>query len=140
MARADHVRVRLFWKNVMPYWHHGIDMGDGTVVHFTSGLPLADELGSSTNALVSDRERLEAMEIRRTSIQEFSGGNPLLQELGGEASQVHGESNHIHILCKPCRVQDTQLNPCPKEACQVLCLCTHQELVQQVKAGPNIGP
>lgn len=74
MAQADHVRVRLFWKNVMPYWHHGIDMGDGTVIHFTSGLPLSDEPSSSTNALISDRERLEAMEIRRTSIQEFSGG------------------------------------------------------------------
>lgn len=36
MAKGDHIRVRR-WKGI--YSHHGIDMGDGTVVHF-SGEPL----------------------------------------------------------------------------------------------------
>jgi len=36
MARGDHLRVRRF-KGA--YHHHGIDLGDGTVVHF-SGEPL----------------------------------------------------------------------------------------------------
>lgn len=36
MSMGDHLRVKR-WKGV--YAHHGIDMGDGTVVHF-SGEPL----------------------------------------------------------------------------------------------------
>lgn len=31
MARGEHIRVRRSW-----YWHHGIDLGDGTVVHLPS--------------------------------------------------------------------------------------------------------
>lgn len=37
MAAGDHIRVRR-WGGL--YCHHGIDMGDGTVVHF-SGEPLS---------------------------------------------------------------------------------------------------
>jgi len=33
MAKGDHIRVRRFG-----YWHHGIDCGDGTVIHY-SGEP-----------------------------------------------------------------------------------------------------
>ncbi len=29
MARGDHIRARRFG-----YWHHGIDCGDGTVIHY----------------------------------------------------------------------------------------------------------
>ncbi len=36
MARGDHIRVR---RCGGLYWHHGIDIGDGTVVHY-SGEPL----------------------------------------------------------------------------------------------------
>ena len=36
MARGDHIRVRRLGGL---YWHHGIDLGDGTVVHY-SGEPL----------------------------------------------------------------------------------------------------
>lgn len=34
MARADHIKVKRFCYGIW-YWHHGIDLGDGTVVHFT---------------------------------------------------------------------------------------------------------
>ena len=36
MARADHFFV---WRHHhgVPYQHHGIDLGDGTVIHFTDG-------------------------------------------------------------------------------------------------------
>jgi hypothetical protein len=33
MAQADHIRVR---RN--GYWHHGIDCGDGTVIHYSGTL------------------------------------------------------------------------------------------------------
>ena len=42
MARGDHIFVR----RPLLYTHHGIDCGDGTVIHYTG------ELGSKTDAAV----------------------------------------------------------------------------------------
>jgi hypothetical protein len=42
MARGDHLRVR----RSTGYWHHGIDLGDGRVVHY------AGEAGSLRNVAV----------------------------------------------------------------------------------------
>jgi hypothetical protein len=42
MARGDHIYVKR-WGGA--YYHHGIDMGDGTVVHFT-GEPLRGRLAA----------------------------------------------------------------------------------------------
>ena len=53
MARGDHIRA---YRKL--YWHHGIDIGDGTVIH------LAGEPGHSTGALVL-----------RSSMTEFLRGN-----------------------------------------------------------------
>ena len=55
MARGDHLRVRRFG-----YWHHGIDCGDGTVIHY-AGLV---------------REKSDAF-VRRTSLAEFAKGRPI---------------------------------------------------------------
>ncbi|NUM56584.1 MAG: lecithin retinol acyltransferase family protein [Candidatus Hydrogenedentes bacterium] len=52
MARGDHIRV--FRRG---YWHHGIDCGDGTVIHYTG------ELFNRANAAV-----------RRTSMEQFAKG------------------------------------------------------------------
>lgn len=52
MARGDHIRV--FRKG---YWHHGIDCGDGTVIHYTG------ELFNRANAAV-----------RRTTMEQFAKG------------------------------------------------------------------
>ena len=52
MAKGDHIRVRR-----SGYWHHGIDCGDGTVVHFT-GSPL----------------RRKEARIERTDYDEFTKG------------------------------------------------------------------
>jgi hypothetical protein len=52
MARGDHLRV--FRKG---YWHHGIDCGDGTVIHYTG------ELFDRANAAV-----------RRTTMEQFAKG------------------------------------------------------------------
>lgn len=101
MARADHIRVRFCWKGFVPYWHHGIDMGDGTVVHFSSGLPFntssvanahsaSDTTTSSDSKPASDSERLATMKIRRTSMQEFHWGNKV--EVVPHASPLDSES------------------------------------------------
>ncbi|MBI1318366.1 MAG: hypothetical protein GC168_05360 [Candidatus Hydrogenedens sp.] len=57
MARGDHIKVARLGGL---YYHHGIDMGDGTVVHF-SGEPL----------------RLADAKVERDSLELFSGGYPV---------------------------------------------------------------
>jgi len=53
MARGDHIRV-----SRQGYWHHGIDCGDGTVIHYIG----------------PDREKKKFAAIRRTSIADFCRG------------------------------------------------------------------
>jgi len=55
MARADHIRV------LQPlYYHHGIDCGNGTVIHYSGGV------GRKVNACV-----------RRSTLDEFAEGCPV---------------------------------------------------------------
>jgi hypothetical protein len=59
MARGDHIITPL-----AAYSHHGIDLGDGTVVHWTTAAGETERSGS---------ERPEQMaEIRRTSLADFA--------------------------------------------------------------------
>ncbi|HNR34787.1 MAG TPA: lecithin retinol acyltransferase family protein [Candidatus Hydrogenedentes bacterium] len=53
MSRGDHIRVRR-----LGYWHHGIDCGDGTVIHYSGEL--------------FDNKRHAS--IQRTSMAEFTRG------------------------------------------------------------------
>jgi hypothetical protein len=53
MARGDHIRV-----SRQGYWHHGIDCGDGTVIHYVG----------------PDREKKRCAAVRRTTLQEFCRG------------------------------------------------------------------
>jgi len=64
MARGDRLRVerRLAGSNV-PYMHHGIDVGDGTVVHARP-----DDF----------RRPLAGGRVERTSFAEFAGGTEVL--------------------------------------------------------------
>lgn len=54
MARGDHLRV-----SRQGYWHHGIDCGDGTVIHYTG----------------PDREKKKRAAVRRTTLEEFCQGH-----------------------------------------------------------------
>jgi hypothetical protein len=56
MAKSDHIKV---WRG--SYWHHGIDVGDGHVIHFTGGL------GHKKNAV-----------IKKTIIKTFQRGRECL--------------------------------------------------------------
>lgn len=53
MAKGDHIRVRR-----TGYWHHGIDCGDGTVIHFSG-----------------PRSEKQNAVVRRTSLDEFAKGS-----------------------------------------------------------------
>lgn len=63
MAKAEHIRVRRYGGL---YTHHGIDLGDGTVVHF-SGEPT----------------RLRHAEVRRDTLADFAQGEPVEVVLHG---------------------------------------------------------
>jgi hypothetical protein len=66
MARGDHIRVKR-WRGL--YSHHGIDMGDGTVIH-----------------LPGEPFRRGDVRICRTSINEFlAGGRAVRVAYGPEA-------------------------------------------------------
>lgn len=57
MAIADHIYIECYYREIIPYTHHGIDCGDGTVIHYLE-----------TN-------------IRRTPIHQFSQGKKIHQWL-----------------------------------------------------------
>ena len=57
MAIGDHIKVR---RLLGFYYHHGIDVGDGTVIHFTG-----------------DPKRKKDAIIEKTTLDEFSKGKPI---------------------------------------------------------------
>ncbi len=88
MARGDHVRVRR-----RGYWHHGIDCGDGTVIHYAGTV----------------REKSDAY-VRRTSLAEFAKGRPMQTvsrgasdpELAMSRAESQLGSGRYHLLFNNC--------------------------------------
>lgn len=66
MARGDHIYVQLGPLTT----HHGIDLGDGTVVHWCSG-----ESGKKQHLGDMLRRKVRA-QIRQTSLEDFCDGQP----------------------------------------------------------------
>ena len=116
MARGDHIMTRR-WRGL--YTHHGIDMGDGTVVHF-SGEPL----------------RLAKAAVVRETIEVFSCGAPVavveyadsprsVEEVVESALSKIGEAGyrlaannceHFATWCKTGRKQSPQVRRVVKAA------------------------
>jgi Lecithin retinol acyltransferase len=63
MARGDHLVV--FRVSPIPFQHHGVDLGDGAVVHFTDGMGGVAAPSSNETGFV----------IQRTSMQQFVGNS-----------------------------------------------------------------
>ena len=63
MARGDHIITPM-----VAYSHHGIDLGDGTVVHWTTAAGESKGRGIGWS---------KQQEIRQTSLAEFSGSAPV---------------------------------------------------------------
>jgi hypothetical protein len=63
MAKADHVYVRR-----TGYTHHGIDMGDGTVIH-CMGAP-GQKVGASFRRMIRARGGLAHADVRTVAIME----------------------------------------------------------------------
>ena len=66
MTRGQHLYVRGSLGRV-PFEHHGIDMGDGTIVH------LSPEGGPR----LTFRDHTNRFQVRRTTIEQFAEGRPV---------------------------------------------------------------
>lgn len=66
MARGEHLVVEGSFSGV-PFEHHGIDMGDGTVVH----------LAPAQGARVTLKDSTDRFAVRRVSFAEFADGRPV---------------------------------------------------------------
>lgn len=63
MARGDHIYVRSL-LGAIPFQHHGIDMGDGTVIH----------LAAASGGRVALRDVSDTFSVRRDCWEEFCQG------------------------------------------------------------------
>ena len=66
MAAGDHIYVVGTIQGI-PFQHHGIDAGDGSVIHLCAG----------DGARVTLKDSSERFSVRRTSIQEFANGREI---------------------------------------------------------------
>ena len=60
MARGDHIFINC-WANGIPFQHHGIDVGEGYVIH----------LAPSSGARIALRDPTAEFSVRRVSMEEF---------------------------------------------------------------------
>jgi hypothetical protein len=134
MARGDHIRVRR-----TAYWHHGIDCGDGTVIHFSG-----------------DQQEKRNARVRRTSWSEFLRGGqaetvPHRGSLDAESVVRRAESllgqtrysllwnncEHIARWCKTGVKKSLQVAKTVAVAGGVACLVGAVALVAAMKAAPR---
>jgi hypothetical protein len=83
VARGDHIRVRR-----LGYWHHGIDCGDGTVIHY------AGDLSHRRNA-----------SVERASLDRFSKGGRIRT-----VRYVHPADADSVIMRAEARLKETGYN------------------------------
>ncbi|OUL37499.1 NC domain/GUN4 [Nostoc sp. T09] len=81
MTIADHIYIECHFIGVVPYTHHGIDCGDGTVIHYSDGC------------------------IRRVSIHEFSLGKKIYKKHYDDC-----DSSDIVILRAESRLGEGEYN------------------------------
>ncbi len=134
MARGDHIKTK---RRGGLYSHHGIDLGDGTVVHF-SGEPL----------------RREGAKVCRTDMETFLQGSPLQivsyapevavlpveetlrlaeEQIGREDySLFRNNCEHFAAYCKTGR-------PCSKQVRMFFSAASAAALVALTTAGALVG-
>ncbi|MCS6851022.1 MAG: lecithin retinol acyltransferase family protein [Gemmataceae bacterium] len=102
MARADHLVV-----SYGPYTHHGIDIGDGTVVHL-----------SKANGSVKRVSYSEFVDGRPTSIRKYDGSDPPKKVVARALSCVGkrgynlftNNCEHFATWCKTGHAESSQVN------------------------------
>jgi Lecithin retinol acyltransferase len=82
MARGDHLYVKDTMGGI-PFQHHGIDMGDDTVIH----------LAPIDGSRVTLRDASERFAVRRVSLKEFSNGRPV-------KVRQHAQRQEVEVIVK----------------------------------------
>jgi hypothetical protein len=89
MAAGDHIKVHREMKWGVTYWHHGVDLGDGRVVH-RSGEP--DDLMNKTDACVVVVPRTEFAEGADVVVEDAVGVDedsaPIVQRALSQVGRV----------------------------------------------------
>jgi len=89
MARGDHLFVRRSilgdddGEHLLSFTHHGIDMGDNTIIHFAS---------------LSNTKSKEGTKIIRTTMRDFAGKQREVHILDYELLDIH--TDHPDIIIK----------------------------------------
>jgi len=100
LALGDHLRVRR-WRGL--YFHHGIDMGDGTVVHF-SGEPLRQREARVIRESLASFAcgcRLEVVQYRETTRSPEEVAAEALRLLDSGAYHLwRNNCEHFACYCK----------------------------------------
>jgi hypothetical protein len=121
MAKGDHIQVKRLHGL---YYHHGIDMGDGTVIHF-SGEPLNGKLAKV--CLVTDEEFLKGEKKQVVSYKEDAGVLDPEETIALARDQLDTEGYHVlynnceHFAtyCKTKRKKSKQVRNIKKSALAV---------------------
>jgi len=106
MAKADHVKVYR-----VGYWHHGIDIGDGTVVHYTG------EPGKKENAFVKRTTMEEFLDSGKIEVVEYDFAdsvsivvNRALERIGKkEYNLFTNNCEHFARFCKTGELKSEQV-------------------------------
>jgi hypothetical protein len=109
MARGDHIKV---YRSFRLYSHHGIDLGDGTVVHF-AGEPFRTRRARVVRTDMADFLRggqARVVHHRKGSLpvdDVVAMAESLLEQ--GNYSVFHNNCEHFATLCKTGRLKSRQV-------------------------------
>lgn len=117
MAKGEHIYVQNSVHGV-PFQHHGIDMGDGTVIH----------LAPASGARVALKDKSDEFAVRRDSLEDFHRGSEVLvfehadarsPDTSAEAAEaalgqtgyslLEGNCEHFATLCATGRWESQQI-------------------------------
>jgi hypothetical protein len=107
MARGDHIYVDRVGGL---YSHHGIDCGDGTVVHYwTDDLPLRSLVKRTTLEEFADGGRVRVRDYAECDPPEVSVGRAAGSLGAGGFDPLTNNCEHFAVWCKTGRVDSSQV-------------------------------
>jgi hypothetical protein len=106
LARGDHIYVERMGGL---YSHHGIDCGDGTVVHYwTEELPLASSIQRTTLEEFADGGLVRVRDYDACDPPDVVTGRALRSLGAGGFDPLTSNCEHFAVWCKTGRVESSQ--------------------------------
>lgn len=106
MARGDHIYVERFGGL---YSHHGIDCGDGTVVHYWVDVsPLASSIRRTTLEEFADGGQVEVREYAACDPTDVVIRRAVSSLGAGGFDPLNNNCEHFAVWCKTGRVESRQ--------------------------------